>query len=245
MPESLAERTCVPCHGGTPPLSAEEAQALIGQLDGWRIADGRLARAFAAADMVAAADLVARIAALAEAEGHHPDLRVTWRAVDVRVWTHAIRALSENDFVLAAKIDRLAAAAPGPIAALGEIALRVADLEAMHRFYERAIGLEPLRRFEGISFFRIAAGYGGHTQVLALFDRGDRPAAARGAGGTTLDHLAFAIPLAAYESERARLEGLGLSVRMAEHAWVHWRSLYVDDPEGNLVELVCYDPALR
>ena len=240
MPESLAERTCVPCHGGTPPLSAEEAQALIGQLDGWRIADGRLARAFAAADMVAAADLVARIAALAEAEGHHPDLRVTWRAVDVRIWTHAIRALSENDFVLAAKIDRLAAVAPRPIAALGEIALRVADLDAMSDFYERAIGLEPLRRFEGISFFRVAAGYAGHTQILALFDRGGAPRAE----ATTLDHLAFAIPLAAYQPERARLEALGLSVRTAEHAWVHWRSLYVDDPEGNLVELVCYDPSV-
>jgi catechol 2,3-dioxygenase-like lactoylglutathione lyase family enzyme len=191
--------------------------------------------------MVAAADLVARIAALAESEGHHPDLRVTWRAVDVTIWTHAIEALSENDFVLAAKIDRLAAPPASPIAALGEVALRVADLDAMSEFYERAIGLEPMRRFDGISFFRVAAGYGGHTQILALFDRGGAPRAE----ATTLDHLAFAIPLATYDSERARLEALGLRVRTAEHAWVHWRSLYVDDPEGNLVELVCYDRAVK
>jgi pterin-4a-carbinolamine dehydratase/catechol 2,3-dioxygenase-like lactoylglutathione lyase family enzyme len=237
---SLAERSCVPCHGGTPPLTAEQARALLDQLPGWRIQDGKLARAFAAADMVAAADLVARIAAIAEAEGHHPDLRVTWRGVDVSIWTHAINALSENDFVLAAKIDRLASLPSRPIAALGEVALRVADLDAMSDFYERTIGLEPLRRFEGISFFRIAAGYAGHTQVLALFDRGGAPRAE----ATTLDHLAFAIPLAAYDSERARLEALGLSVRTAEHAWVRWRSLYVDDPEGNLVELVCYDPGV-
>lgn len=114
MPAPLDQRSCVPCHGGTPPLDEAAAGALLGQLDGWRIADGRLARRFETSDMVAAADLVARIAAVAEAEGHHPDLRVTWRAVDVRIWTHAIRALSENDFVLAAKIDRLAAEPPRP-----------------------------------------------------------------------------------------------------------------------------------
>lgn len=241
MLRSLANSSCVPCHGGTPPLDPAAVEALLGQLDGWRVEEGRLARSFRARDMVAAADLAARIAALAEAEGHHPDLRLTWRALDVRIWTHAINALSENDFVLAAKIDRLAAAPSRPIAALGEVALRVADLDAMHAFYERVVGLEPLQRFERISFFRIAAGYGGHTQVLALFDRdGEAPRAAAG----TLDHLAFAIPLAAYGDEKARLEGLGLTVTTAEHGWVHWRSLYVDDPEGNLVELVCYDPSV-
>jgi pterin-4a-carbinolamine dehydratase/catechol 2,3-dioxygenase-like lactoylglutathione lyase family enzyme len=240
--ESLARRACQPCHGGTPPLTADRAAALLSELDGWRVDGGKLARAFPARDMVAAADLAARIAALAEAEGHHPELRVTWRGLDARIWTHAIGALSENDFILAAKIDRLAAVAPRPIAALGEIALRVVDLDGMHAFYERAVGLEPLRRFEDISFFRIAAGYGGHTQVLALFRRdGSAPRA----DATTLDHLAFAIPLDAYEAERERLEALGLALRTASHAWVQWRSLYVDDPEGNLVELVCYDPSVE
>ena len=132
-----------------------------------------------------------------------------------------------------------------PIQGLGEIALRVDDLDAMQAFYERAIGLELLRRFPQSAFFRLAAGVGGHTQVLALFDRrADPDYAGLSAARTTLDHLAFGIPLAAYEAEKARLEGLGLRVETATHAWVHWRSLYVDDPEGNRVELVCYDPAV-
>ena len=128
------------------------------------------------------------------------------------------------------------------IKGLGEIALRVADLDAMQRFYQEVVGLELLRRFDHAAFFRIADGYGGHTQVLALFDRSGE-AGYRGLdpGRTTVDHLAFEIAEDDYEVEKARLEGLGLRVTTAEHAWVRWRSLYVDDPEGNTVELVCYD----
>ena len=126
---------------------------------------------------------------------------------------------------------------PTKIRGLGEIALRVADLAAMRRFYEDVLGLEVLGVFEKIVFFRIAAGHGGHTQVLALFDREGvvRPQT------TTLDHLAFTIDLEDFETERARPQTLGLKVELATHAWVHWRSLYVRDPEGNNVELVCYD----
>ena len=62
---------------------------------------------------------------------------------------------------------------------------------------------------------------------------------------TTVDHLAFEISREDYAAELARLEGRGLKVRTATHDWVHWRSLYVSDPEGNLVELVCYDPSVR
>lgn len=58
---------------------------------------------------------------------------------------------------------------------------------------------------------------------------------------STVDHIAFEIPLADFADERKRLESLGLQVETAEHSWVHWRSLYVRDPEGNQVELVCYD----
>ena len=58
---------------------------------------------------------------------------------------------------------------------------------------------------------------------------------------TTIDHIAFAIALEDFESEKTRLEGLGMAVRTSTHAWVHWRSLYLSDPEGNLVEFVCYD----
>ena len=90
-----------------------------------------------------------------------------------------------------------------------------------------------------------ADGYGGHTQVLALFDRSGQ-AGYRGLdpGRTTVDHLAFEIDRADYAVEKARLERLGVPVTTAEHAWVRWRSLYVDDPEGNTVEWVCYDESV-
>jgi catechol-2,3-dioxygenase len=132
-----------------------------------------------------------------------------------------------------------------PIRGLGEIALRVQDLGAMRAFYEQVVGLEFMRAFPHIVFFRIAEGVAGHTQILALFDR----SAETGYQGlsperTTLDHLAFAITVQDFAAERARLEGLGLEITTAEHAWVQWRSLYVDDPEGNRVELVCYDAGI-
>jgi catechol 2,3-dioxygenase len=131
------------------------------------------------------------------------------------------------------------------IKGLGEIALRVADLDAMQAFYQRVIGLELLKRFDHASFFKIADGFNGHTQVLALFDRSAEPGyAGLNPATTTVDHLAFEIALADFANEKARLEQLGLIVETAEHAWVKWRSLYVTDPEGNTVELVCFDPSV-
>ena len=116
----------------------------------------------------------------------------------------------------------------------------------MQAFYADVIGLELMRRFEKMAFFKIAEGFGGHTQVLALFDRSGTPGyAGLNRAKTTVDHLAFEIPLAAYAAEKQRLGDFGLDVTTAEHGWVHWRSLYVDDPEGNTVELVCYDPNVR
>jgi catechol 2,3-dioxygenase-like lactoylglutathione lyase family enzyme len=128
---------------------------------------------------------------------------------------------------------------------LGEIALRVNDLDAMHKFYEEVIGLPLMARDTTCAFFKIAEGYGGHTQVLALFDRSER-SGYRGtdAATSTIDHIAFEIPLADFVVELTRLKGLGFEVETAEHAWMHWRSLYVPDPEGNLVELVCYDASV-
>jgi catechol-2,3-dioxygenase len=125
---------------------------------------------------------------------------------------------------------------------LGEIALRVNNLDAMQRFYEGVIGLPLMTRVPNCAFFKIADGYDGHTQVLALFDR-SQSTGYRGtdAATSTIDHIAFEIPLADFADERKRLEALGFQVETAEHAWVHWRSLYVTDPEGNQVELVSYD----
>ena len=133
-----------------------------------------------------------------------------------------------------------------PIQGLGEIALRVTDLDAMQAFYQQVVGLELLKRFESAAFFRIADGFGGHVQVLALFDRsGDPGSVSPRAAMSTVDHFAFEIAAADFEAEKERLEQLGATVTTAEHAWIHWRSLYVDDPEGNSVELVCYDPAVK
>jgi 4a-hydroxytetrahydrobiopterin dehydratase len=106
MGEALADRHCAPCHGGTPRIGGEEADRLLGQLPGWRLEEGKLKKSFGFPNFVAAVDFVNRITPIAEAEGHHPDLGVGWGRVDVVLWTHAIGGLSENDFVLAAKIDR-------------------------------------------------------------------------------------------------------------------------------------------
>lgn len=132
-----------------------------------------------------------------------------------------------------------------PIAGLGEIALRVDDLERMTAFYADVVGLPVLGEFETSTFFEIAPGVDGHTQILALFDRSGSddytpPDAAR----STVDHVAFGIPRDAYESERQRLQSHGLDVDTAVHEWVGWRSLYVTDPEGTRVELVCHDDRL-
>jgi catechol 2,3-dioxygenase len=116
----------------------------------------------------------------------------------------------------------------------------------MQAFYSDVVGLELMKRFPHAAFFRIADGHAGHTQVLALFDRsGDSDYAGLDSARTTVDHIAFTISLENYESEKARLENTGIPVRTATHAWVQWRSLYIDDPERNTVELVCHDPSIE
>ncbi|MGH2373746.1 MAG: VOC family protein [bacterium] len=139
---------------------------------------------------------------------------------------------------------------PKPIRALGEVVLRVRNLDAMQEFYSAIIGLELLRRFNDSAFLKIAPGYAGHTQVLALFKESIPPnhSTIRRTGWdpqrSTLHHIAFAISLSDYTAEKERLEKLGLAVETREHSWMHWRSLYVSDPEGNAVELVCYDASV-
>lgn len=125
------------------------------------------------------------------------------------------------------------------IKGLGEVSIRVKDLDAMHKFYEEVIGLEVLRRDEDFVFFKIAEGYGGHTQNLALFSVNKSLQLNR--DETTLHHIA----LDDYDSEKQRLEGLGLSVVATDHDWIHVRSLYFSDPEGNTLEFVCYDESVR
>jgi catechol-2,3-dioxygenase len=126
------------------------------------------------------------------------------------------------------------------VKSLGEVALRVNNLPEMRRFYHEVLGLEELGAFGSAVLFRIADDFGGHTQVLGLFDR----SVPVGPEHTTVDHIAFTIALSDFESERQRLKALGFKVEVKNHDWVRWRSLYLRDPEGNQVELVCYDPSL-
>ena len=103
----LADRRCVPCEAGTPPLAPEAWKPLLDQLEGWEVRDGvRLVKEFRFKDFLQAVAFVNRITPIAEDEGHHPDLQVGWGRVLVELTTHAAKGLTENDFVLAAKIDR-------------------------------------------------------------------------------------------------------------------------------------------
>jgi 4a-hydroxytetrahydrobiopterin dehydratase len=105
----LTSKRCQPCKGGTPRMSANEVGALLGQVEGWRAIDdhGKLAKQRRFADFKAAMAFVNRMAEVAEAEQHHPDFSVHYDTVDITIWTHAVGGLSENDFILAAKVDQL------------------------------------------------------------------------------------------------------------------------------------------
>ena len=115
------------------------------------------------------------------------------------------------------------------IKGLGEVSIRVTDLDAMRKFYEEVVGLEVLRRDESFVFFKIAEGYGGHTQNLALFSATNRSfietkSPELSEEKTTLHHIALNVALEDFESEKMRLEGLGLKVNAAVHEWLHvWR----------------------
>ena len=107
--EPLARRTCVPCTAATPPLSAEDTTDLLPQIPGWTLEGVTLRRAFRFKDFAGAMAFVNRVAERAEAEGHHPDIHIAWNRVRLELTTHAINGLSENDFILAAKINALRA----------------------------------------------------------------------------------------------------------------------------------------
>jgi 4a-hydroxytetrahydrobiopterin dehydratase len=106
--DDLAERSCVPCKKGSPPLASAVVESLLRRLDGWQVVDGHhLARDFKFRDFAGALAFVNRVGDVAEAEGHHPDMHLAWGRARIEIWTHTIDGLSESDFVLAAKIDRI------------------------------------------------------------------------------------------------------------------------------------------
>ena len=116
----LKEKHCVPCEGGTPPLDERATKLLLDEVSGWKLEgqDGKsagqpaaqpmkISKRYEFADFLGAMAFVDRMAALAEREGHHPDFCVHYSRVDVTLWTHAARGLTENDFILASKLDAI------------------------------------------------------------------------------------------------------------------------------------------
>ena len=104
----LADKRCVPCRGGVPPLKGAELEELMGQVPGWEVADEHhLRKEFRVQNFRAALDFVNRVGELAEEQAHHPDIAFGWGWVEIVIFTHKIDGLTESDFILAAKVDRL------------------------------------------------------------------------------------------------------------------------------------------
>lgn len=103
---SLEERRCVPCEGGTMPLTIQEAETLMKELSGWELSPDakKIEKEFKFKNFAEALAFANKVGAIAEAEGHHPDLMLAWGKVGIELTTHAIGGLSVNDFILAAKI---------------------------------------------------------------------------------------------------------------------------------------------
>jgi 4a-hydroxytetrahydrobiopterin dehydratase len=104
----LAERQCVPCRGGVPPMKGDEVEKLSTQLPEWQVVkEHHLQRAFRFQNFAETLRFVNRVGELAEQQGHHPDICFGWGQAEITIWTHKIDGLTESDFVLAAKIDKL------------------------------------------------------------------------------------------------------------------------------------------
>ena len=107
MDTNLSEKRCVPCEGGTLPMGEIEIKNLMKEVPLWSLKNGHLFRLFKFKNFLEAIDFVNSVARLAEEEMHHPDISIRYNRVDLELWTHAVKGLSDNDFILAAKIDKL------------------------------------------------------------------------------------------------------------------------------------------
>ena len=102
----LADKTCVPCRGGVPPLTADEIRPLVAQVDHWKVVNNHhIEKDFKFPDFKTALQFTVRIGVIAEEQKHHPDIYLAWGKVQVKIWTHKIDGLTESDFILAARID--------------------------------------------------------------------------------------------------------------------------------------------
>jgi 4a-hydroxytetrahydrobiopterin dehydratase len=114
---NLLKKKCVPCEGGAMPLTLDEAEKLMTQIEGWtltsdedpaiKLENPRISKTYKFSDFISAINFVERVADVAEAEDHHPDIHVYYNKVVLELWTHAIGGLSENDFIVAAKVDAI------------------------------------------------------------------------------------------------------------------------------------------
>lgn len=103
----LAKKNCVPCKGGVPPLKGDAIKSMLAHLDGWEVVEEHhLRKTYKFKDFVQALAFVNRVGAVAEEQGHHPDIHLTWGSVRLEIWTHKINGLTESDFIFAAKSDQ-------------------------------------------------------------------------------------------------------------------------------------------
>jgi 4a-hydroxytetrahydrobiopterin dehydratase len=108
MPEDLASQTCVPCRGGVLPLKGAELKAIQQKVPQWSVVnEHHITRKFIFPDFKQAFDFVNRVGEVAEQQGHHPDILLTWGKAEITMWTHKIDGLTQSDFIMAAKIDKL------------------------------------------------------------------------------------------------------------------------------------------
>jgi 4a-hydroxytetrahydrobiopterin dehydratase len=106
----LISQHCVPCEGGTPPMNLEQAHDLLAQVPRWELLDGeplKIHRSWKFKDFVEAMEFVNKVSEIAEAENHHPNISIAYNRVRLELWTHAVKGLTVNDFILAAKINEL------------------------------------------------------------------------------------------------------------------------------------------
>jgi 4a-hydroxytetrahydrobiopterin dehydratase len=103
----LTHKKCVPCESGTPSLNPAEVKKYLDQLKSWQTDDKKIWKDYKFKDFIATMGFVNKVALLAQEEGHHPDMVISYAKAKIELWTHAVGGLSENDFILAAKIDEL------------------------------------------------------------------------------------------------------------------------------------------
>lgn len=104
---SLLEKKCVPCESGTPPLSPEKIKVFLEEVPSWEIKEGHVYKQFKFRNFKESMNFINKVAEIAEKEGHHPDIKISYNKVAIELFTHSIKGLSENDFIVAAKISRI------------------------------------------------------------------------------------------------------------------------------------------